>query len=126
MRFLTQLLRDKDLGPRAFAHGWLIPAHVEKDAIDRLELLQDLARLLGEVVLVRRGHVQNLPLRETRPKRLPPDAPAVRLDAHPLRMGVGRELFGMRKDGVAVPVEIALTPIELDRRPAVLAVTRKR
>lgn len=43
--------------------------------------------------------------------------------AHPSarHMGVGRELFGVRKDGTQVPVEIGLNPIEMDAGLFVLA-----
>lgn len=43
--------------------------------------------------------------------------------AHPSarHMGVGRELFGVRKDGMQLPVEIGLNPIEMDEGLFVLA-----
>ena len=43
--------------------------------------------------------------------------------AHPSArpMGVGRELFGVRKDGSQVPVEIGLNPIDMDGELFVLA-----
>ena len=40
---------------------------------------------------------------------------------HPRAMGAGRELFGRRKDGSEVPVEVGLTPIRLNGSAFVLA-----
>ncbi|MCM2324457.1 MAG: PAS domain S-box protein, partial [Oligoflexia bacterium] len=36
------------------------------------------------------------------------------------RLGMGRDLLGRRKDGSAVPVEIALTPIEVEQKIVIL------
>lgn len=36
-------------------------------------------------------------------------------------MGVGRDLFALRKDGTEIPVEIGLTPIQTDEGPGVLS-----
>jgi len=43
------------------------------------------------------------------------DAPARR------DMGAGRDLFGLRRDGTEVPIEIGLNPIQIDGEPFVLA-----
>jgi PAS domain S-box-containing protein len=59
------------------------------------------------------------------PERFRPGHPAFRADffAHPQAraMGAGRDLFGRRKDGVEIPVEIGLNPIETDEGLFVLA-----
>ncbi len=39
----------------------------------------------------------------------------------PRRLGAGRDLAGIRKDGRAVPLEITLAPVQLDDGPGVLA-----
>lgn len=43
------------------------------------------------------------------------------VNAQARRMGMGRELFAARKDGVEVPVEIGLNPIQTDRGTLVLS-----
>jgi PAS domain S-box-containing protein len=59
------------------------------------------------------------------PHRLRERHPAYRSDffAHPQTraMGAGRDLFGVRKDGAEIPVEIGLNPIETDEGLFVLA-----
>jgi len=59
------------------------------------------------------------------PHRLRERHPAYRTDffAHPQTraMGAGRDLFGVRKDGTEIPVEIGLNPIETDEGLFVLA-----
>ncbi len=65
------------------------------------------------------------PIERLVPRRFQDGHPAFRTDffAHPQTraMGAGRELFGMRKDGVEFPVEIGLNPIETEEGLFVLA-----
>jgi len=42
-------------------------------------------------------------------------------DPRPRRMGAGRDLFGLKKDGSEVPVEIGITPIETEAGSMVLS-----
>ena len=59
------------------------------------------------------------------PVRLREGHPALRVgffhDPRTRAMGAGRELFGVRKDGVEIPVEIGLNPIETEEGLFVLA-----
>ena len=59
------------------------------------------------------------------PERFRSTHPGYRTDffAHPASraMGAGRDLFGLRKDGHEIPVEIGLNPIETEEGPQVLA-----
>ncbi len=60
------------------------------------------------------------------PERSRLEHPRYRADffAHPNTrlMGVGRDLYGLRKDGTEIPVEIGLTPIQIDAGLFVLGV----
>jgi len=65
------------------------------------------------------------PIETLVPSRLRAAHPGLRTDffAHPQTraMGAGRDLHGVRKDGVEIPVEIGLNPIETDEGLFVLA-----
>jgi PAS domain S-box-containing protein len=65
------------------------------------------------------------PIERLVPSRLREDHPRVRTEffAHPQTrvMGAGRDLYGQRKDGTEIPVEIGLNPISTDRGQFVLA-----
>ncbi len=42
-------------------------------------------------------------------------------DASPRQMGIGRELFARRRDGTELPVEIGLTPVQINNEGLVIA-----
>jgi len=73
----------------------------------------------GEKVFgYRRGELVGLPLETLIPERFRLQHPGHRKDFAsdplPRSMGAGRDLFGRRKDGSEVPVEIGLNPIRTD------------
>ncbi|HEX4628866.1 MAG TPA: PAS domain S-box protein, partial [Gemmatimonadales bacterium] len=89
----------------------------------------------GKIVLVNReierlfGYARDellgRPIETLVPEQLRSRHPALRTgffdDPHSRAMGAGRELFGRRKDGREVPVEIGLNPLETDEGLFVLA-----
>src|SRR5205807_1871886 len=89
----------------------------------------------GKIVLVNREaerlfsytreELLNQPIEHLVPERFRRGHPVFRTDffANPQTraMGAGRELYGLRKDGVEIPVEIGLNPIETDEGVFVLA-----
>ena len=90
---------------RPARHARLVPAHVQEDAVHRRVQRQHLLNLLGQVVLVRAGHVQYLPAgvqrlvlvgREVARHQL--GVAAVRLHGQPLGMGVGGVLVDLAGD----------------------------
>src|SRR5438132_649719 len=72
-----------------------------------------------------RGELLGQPIELLVPARLRGEHPGLRSDffARPQTraMGAGRDLYGVRKDGTEVPVEIGLNPIETDEGLFVLA-----
>ncbi len=72
-----------------------------------------------------REELLNQPIEHLVPERFRRGHPVFRTDffANPQTraMGAGRELYGLRKDGVEIPVEIGLNPIETDEGVFVLA-----
>src|SRR3989440_583440 len=89
----------------------------------------------GKIVLVNREaerlfsytreEMLNQPIEHLVPERFRRGHPVFRTDffANPQTraMGAGRELYGLRKDGIEIPVEIGLNPIETDEGLFVLA-----
>src|SRR5205807_1211548 len=72
-----------------------------------------------------RNEMLSQPIERLVPERFRLGHPVFRTDffANPQTraMGAGRELYGLRKDGVEIPVEIGLNPIETDEGFFVLA-----
>jgi PAS domain S-box-containing protein len=71
-----------------------------------------------------RQELMGLPIETLIPERLRArhsGDPNYFVDPSPRAMGAGPELFGLRKDGSEVPVEIGINPIETSEGPMVLA-----
>jgi len=89
----------------------------------------------GKIVLVNREterlfgysreELKGLPIERLVPVRFQPQHPGFRsgffTDPKTRSMGAGRDLFGLRKDGSEIPVEIGLNPLETDEGLFVLA-----
>jgi PAS domain S-box-containing protein len=72
-----------------------------------------------------RGELLGQPVELLVPERFRATHPRYRMsffaDAHARPMGIGRDLYGRRKDGSEFPVEIGLTPIETEEGLLVLS-----
>jgi len=73
----------------------------------------------------RRDELLTMTVDQLVPERFRGGHPALRAGffRHPAPrpMGMGRDLFGVRKDGVEMPIEIGLSPVDLDGRTYVVA-----
>jgi PAS domain S-box-containing protein len=113
------------IGTSAFLSAIVEAAPVALVAVD----------IRGRIVLVNketeslfgypRAELLGRPMEMLVPKGVAERHPALRAsffaDPKPRRMGAGRDLFGLRKDGTEVPVEIGLSPIETPQGLQVLA-----
>ena len=81
---------------------------------------------MEEVFGYTRGELVGQPVEILLPEQFRARHPAQRgsffADAHARAMGVGRDLFGRRKDGSEFPLEIGLSPIATGEGPVVMAV----
>lgn len=132
--------REETDGP-LFLRGVLVDISERRQAEERLKLVVD-GSPLGKLVCNSSGQIILANLRAERIFGYPHDellgesvdillprvlrAEHARHRSHfleesrPRAMGEGRELFGLRKDGGLVPVEIGLTPIEMNDASQVL------
>jgi PAS domain S-box-containing protein len=93
--------------------------------IDRGGKIALLNKEIERLFAYSRDELLGQPVERLVPERFRGGHPVLRTDffAHPQTraMGAGRELYGLRKDGVEIPVEIGLNPIDTDEGLFVLA-----
>jgi two-component system, sensor histidine kinase and response regulator len=97
-------------------------AMVMIDASGRVALVnRETEKLFG----YQRDELLSQPVEVLLPERFRPQHPGLRdgffASPHPRRMGAGRGLFGLRKDGSEIPIEIGLNPVETDEGLFVLS-----
>ena len=97
-------------------------AMVMIDASGRVALVnRETEKLFG----YQRDELLGQPVEVLLPERFRPQHPGLRdgffASPQPRRMGAGRGLFGLRKDGSEFPIEIGLNPVETDEELFVLS-----
>src|SRR5437762_5440535 len=140
--FPARLMRGGPLARPTLEPEFRMPETPDSSGVDLFRLAVDLSPSgmlavdqAGTILLVnreierlfgyRREELLGKPLELLVPDRFRAGHPGFRnqyfADPRSRPMGVGRDLFGLRKDGSEVPVEIGLNPVRMPGRIVVLA-----